>query len=133
MKDDHINIFNDSFQICASDPLFLDRFYKVFFSSSEEIKEKFKHTDMKKQKKVLLKSLAYMMNARSNPGLISATAVNHDKKHLNISPHLYGIWLNSMVEAVKQSDTRFNQQIEDAWRKTMQPGIDLMIKKYLES
>ena len=93
MQDNLKDAFNNSFQTCITDPLFLDRFYVSFISSSEEIKEKFKNSDMKKQKKMLLKSLAYMTHADRDTNTISTTAIRHDKKHLNIQPLFYTLWL----------------------------------------
>ena len=113
--------------------MFLDRFYDSFFSSSEEVKSRFVNTNMETQKKVLIKSLAYMMFAKTRPEVFSATAIKHDKKHLNIKPHLYTIWLDSMIDAVKLTDKEFNEHTEIAWRQTMQPGIDYMIKTYNKS
>lgn len=133
MTREYLQVFNDSFQTCYSDPEFINRFYLAFLNSSEEVKNKFANTDMQVQRRMLRKSLAFMITANSNPDAISATAMKHDKKHLNIKPHLYTFWLDSMIEAVKQTDPAFRSITEDAWRKTLQPGIDYMIKKYNQS
>ena len=133
MTKDYLQVFNDSFQSCYGDPEFINRFYTAFLNSSEEVKSKFINTDMQVQRRMLRKSLAYMITANSNPQAISATAQKHDKKHLDIQPHLYKFWLDSMIEAVKQTDPTFKPVTEEAWRKTLQPGIDYMIKIYNRS
>ena len=130
METEYTQVFNDSFQRCTGDSDFLGRFYQIFLSSSEEVRAKFLHTDMQRQKKIMLKSLAYMVHASSNPASIHKTAINHDKHHLNIDPHFYELWLESMIKAVEQTDQRFNEKVEQAWRETLQPGINHMIKQY---
>ena len=41
-----MNQFNDSFERCINDPLFLDQFYEIFLASSDEVSAMFKDTDM---------------------------------------------------------------------------------------
>ena len=125
-----IEIFNDSFERCNGDPAFLDRFYDIFISSNSEVAEKFENTDMENQKGVLLISLSYMMMAHQTPQLLDKMAVRHSAQHLDIQPHLYSLWLDCMVEAVRLTDTKFNGGVEQAWRKMMQPGIDYIISRY---
>lgn len=130
METEYTQVFNDSFQRCTEDPAFLGRFYQIFLSSCPEAKKHFQNTDMQVQKKVMLKSLAYMIHANIHPESISRTAINHDKHHLNISPHLYEFWLDSMIEAVRITDEYFDENVGQAWRETLRPGINYMIKQY---
>ena len=127
---DQFKVFNSSFERCIVDPLFLERFYEIFLSSSDEIREKFKNTDMEKQKGILLTSLAYIMYADKNPDPLFKTAQNHDHEHLDIKPQMYSLWLDSMLQAVKLTDPKYNDNIEPAWRESLQPGINYMIKNY---
>ena len=133
MTKNYHQVFNDSFQTCYADPEFINRFYKVFLGSSDEVKAKFANTDMKVQKRMLRKSLALMITANTDLDAISPTAIRHNKKHLDIQPHLYHFWLESMIAAVKKTDPHFRPVIEEAWRKTLQPGIDYMIRMYTKS
>lgn len=125
-----VKIFNDSFERCSRDPAFLERFYEVFISSSDEVREKFKNTDMESQKGVLRISLSYMMLAHQTPNVLDKLAVRHNMHNIDIKPHLYSIWLDSMVHAVKLTDLEFDDGVEQAWREMMQPGIDYIISKY---
>ena len=133
MTKNYLQVFNDSFQVCYANPGFINCFYHAFLNSSEEVRDKFKNTDMKTQKRMLRKSLAFMISANTNPDAISATAIRHNKNHLDIKPHLYTLWMDSMIEAVKKTDPRFRPITEDAWRVVLQPGIDYMIKMHNKS
>lgn len=133
MDREHQLIFNDSFQVCYANPAFIDRFYQHFIASSDEVRAKFANTDMKVQMRMMKKSLAYMMLVNRNPDPIRDTAIRHDKKHMNIPPRLYTLWLEAMIEAVKECDPQFSEATEEAWRESLQPGISLMIKTYTNS
>ena len=123
-------LFNDSFDRCKKDDLFLDRFYKIFLSCSEEVNEKFKNTDMELQKKILKLSLPFMLSAHQTPQVLSKVAQSHSKNELDIKPYMYTMWIDSMIEAVKQTDKECSPEIEAAWREIMRPGIDYLIDKY---
>ena len=123
--------FNDSFERCINDPLFLDKFYEIFLSSSDEVYRKFKDTEMETQKAMLMTSLVYMSHAhKDTPGLLSKIAERHNKNNLNINPYLYSLWLDSLVSAAKSIDPLFDVDTEKMWRETLQPSIDFMISRY---
>ena len=123
--------FNDSFERCINDPLFLDQFYEIFLASSDEISPMFKDTDMGTQKAMLMTSLVYMSDAhKDTPCLLSKIAEKHNKNNLNIKPYFYALWLDSLIAAAKSIDPLFDVKTEVLWRETLQPGIDFMISKY---
>ena len=119
-----MNQFNDSFERCINDPLFIDQFYKTFLASSDEVSAAFKDTDMETQKSMLMASLVYMSQGHDD-ALVSIA-----EKHNHIKPHLYTLWLDSLVAAAKSIDPLFDVKTEVLWRETLQPGIDFMIGKY---
>ena len=85
----YMNQFNDSFERCINDPLFLDQFYETFLASSGEVSAMFTDTDMGTQKAMLMTSLVYMSHAHNDsPGLLSSIAEKHNKNKLNIKPYL---------------------------------------------
>jgi len=123
--------FSDSFERCINDPLFLDQFYEVFLSSSDEINPMFINTDMGTQKAMLMTSLVYMSCAHNDsPGLLASIAEKHNQHNLNIKPYLYGLWLESLITAAKSVDPLFDKVTEKLWRDTLQQGIDFMVSQY---
>ena len=123
--------FNDSFERCINDPLFLDEFYEIFLSSSDEVSAMFKDTDMGTQKAMLMTSLVYMSRAHNDsPGLLSSIAEKHNKNNLDIKPYFYTLWLDSLIAAARSIDPLFDINTEGLWRETLQPGIDYMISRY---
>lgn len=123
--------FNTSFEQCVNNPFFLDKFYELFISSSDEVSHMFRNTDMEIQKVMLATSMAYMTKAYDNKfGNLSKIANKHGKKNLNIKPHLYPLWLDSLITAAHTVEPHFDMETEKVWRQTMQPGIDFMISNY---
>lgn len=123
-----MNQFNDSFERCINDPLFLDQFYEIFLASSAEVGAMFIDTEMGTQKAMLMTSLVYMSEA--HPDFLSSIAEKHNKSHLNIKPYFYALWLDSLIAAAKSIDPLFDGNTEKLWRETLQLGIDFMISKY---
>ena len=134
MAERDIELFNDSLERCTGRPGFLDRFYELFMTSSEEIAAKFKHTDFMKQKKALRVSLYKMMLVREgNAGAdvdLERLAQLHSRRQLDVRPELYELWLDRLIQAVREFDPVFSGETEKAWRNVMRPGIEFMRARY---
>jgi hemoglobin-like flavoprotein len=133
MDEKDIELFNDSIERCSSKPDFLRRFYTRFVASSDKVAEKFKHTDLQKQARVLKISLYIMMLASGDSerkAHLERLAQRHSRTDLDIEPELYDLWLDRLVQAVRESDPMFDTETETAWRRVLQPGIDFMKSRY---
>jgi hemoglobin-like flavoprotein len=112
---------------------FLDAFYDVFMSKSEEIAARFAETNMQRQKEMLYRSLHYMVDfsvQRRASEDLRKIAERHSASQIDIEPRLYDIWLDSLIETVKMFDPLFTEEIELAWRVVLAPGIVYMKFKY---
>ncbi len=117
----------------GGNPEFFDLFYKKFLSSSPEIYEKFRNTDMQKQKKMLKKSfynLLIFYGSNQADDYIEKIAISHNQSHLNIRPELYDLWLNILMETLSECDPEYSSDVELAWRLVLTPGITYMKFKY---
>ncbi len=126
-------IFEESFWRVIGDDSrdvqFFTRFYENFMDSSEEVREKFKDTDMEKQKMMLEKSLfrVAMFHGRhvANDELRRIAEVHSRHRH-NVRPGLYILWMDALIETVKEFEENFSDDIELAWRIVLAPGIEFM-------
>ncbi|NQV26228.1 MAG: globin [Rhodopirellula sp.] len=113
---------------------FIPAFYDRFLSSSDEIRNKFTHTNFQKQNEMLLKSLklAAAATAGDLEGLqeIKARAESHDRHHLNIQPRLYEHWRVALIDTARVHDKQWNTAIEDAWNVILGHVIHRMTKFY---
>lgn len=133
---DYVELFDQSYkrmlEFKEDKKKFLDRFYEIFFSKSDEIAELFKHTHMTAQKTMLQDSLFYMRDFylhRKENEYLQRLAKVHSKSGKNIPPEFYDIWLDSLLEAVSEYDPEFSEDIELSWRIALSPGITYM--KYM--
>jgi len=131
-----VQTFLASLKRCLAAPGFLDSFYGRFVGSSEEVREKFKNTDMKRQARVLEDSLYVVANAVQGEenslarGALPALAARHSRQDLDIAPHLFDLWIECLVETAREHDPQFAPAVEAAWRETLTFGADYMRQRY---
>ena len=112
---------------------FFESFYDRFLSIDEGIASRFANTDMARQQKMLKKSFyrlfAFYASSQADD-YISQIAESHNRKHMDIRPEFYDIWLDCLIYTVRQFDAEFSEDVELAWRLVMTPGITYMKFKY---
>ena len=136
MPSPSVEAFLASLKRCLATPGFLEAFYERFMSSSEEVREKFRGTDMRRQARVLEDSLYVVANAVQGEegslarGALPALAARHGRQGLDIRPGLYDLWIDCIVETARAHDPQFGPAIERAWRETLVFGADYMRQRY---
>jgi hemoglobin-like flavoprotein len=136
MRERDVELFNDSIERCSCRPDFLRRFYTLFLASSDTIAKKFEHTDLRKQARLLKTSLYIIMLASGESERIvhlERLAKRHSRAELDIKPELYDLWLDRLVQAVKEFDPMFDSETETAWRRVLQPGTEFMKSRYQQN
>lgn len=132
-----VSAFQRSLGRCLNSGDFMQSFYDRFLGSSPEVRERFANTDFAKQKGILKSSL-YLM-ARAALGLedgrehLEEIAHEHGRRRLDISPHLYELWLESLIATAREHDPGFEDAVEDAWRELLTQGIDHMVAVYRQN
>ena len=130
-----IELFNDSLARCLRGGEFFQRFYELFLGSSEEVREKFGNTDFRRQRRMLQTSF-YMLVEYMALGwpeceaYLERIAGAHGKDGRDIAPHLYDLWLECLLRAVKECDDQWSAEVEAAWRYTMGAGILFLKARY---
>jgi hypothetical protein len=133
---DFVDVFRASLKRCLERPDFLLDFYGAFMDSSEEVRVKFARTDFRRQTEVLADSLwAMAVAAQGSPsspaqGELPRLAEKHSRRDLDIRPGLYDVWLDCLVATARRHDPGFSTEIEDAWRKTLAVGIEVLRSRY---
>lgn len=108
---------------------FFEAFYERFVAASPEVAEKFRHTDMPRQQAMLKKSFYHLLTfyASSHADYyLDKVAISHNRRHLDIHPPLYDLWLETIVATLRDFDPAFDDTVELAWRLVMTPGIVYM-------
>ena len=130
---DYVNTFRASYRRALGDGSynidFIERFYEKFISHSDQVKALFRDTDMGLQKTMLHDSLEFMVEffvtRRSNPHMEHIAQV-HGPGGKDVPMELYDLWLNCLIEAVRETDPEFSKSTEVAWRLVLTPGIAYM-------
>lgn len=128
------DIFIRSLNRCLSSDEFIPKFYERFLGSSEEIKDKFKLTDFEKQNKMLQRSLELCAGATSGDQdslrEMNERAETHNRYNLNIEPHFYDIWFESLIANASDFDDQWDDTIEKSWRRILGHVVQFMVRKY---
>ena len=133
----HAEVFDDSLARCLAKHGFLDRFYELFLASSEEVREKFRDTDFARQKKMLADSLSLMTRMSGAPvdelEELDRVARRHGRHDLDIGFELYDLWLESLMQTVREFDGHFDRDVDRAWRNVLAEGIRFMQSRHERS
>ena len=136
MQERDLGLFNDSLERCQRQPGFLNRFCQIFIASDAEVAEKFAETDMKRQEIALKVSLFTLLEvAGRNPTKeslkhLEEIAERHDRRHHDIKPEMYSIWVDCMLQTVREFDDQYAPDVDRAWREALATGIRIMTSKY---
>lgn len=137
MVSGEVDLFLASLKRClAQQPRFTSHFYDRFIGASDEVREKFKDTDMQRQVRMLEDSLLVVANAvQSKDGSIARgelprIAARHGRDGLAIRPALYELWADCLVETARECDPAFRDEIEQSWRAVLGFGVQYMIERY---
>lgn len=127
--------FDDSLRRCTADKQFFDRFYTRFLASSPRVREKFANTDFVRQKRALRASLHLILMAAQDPEkgaefYLAEVATRHSSAQLDVGAELYDLWLDSLLETVRETDPEFSPEVEQAWEDAMAIGIRFLCARY---
>ncbi|MGR5120910.1 globin domain-containing protein [Vibrio astriarenae] len=123
--------FRASYARCNIDEDFLTFFLKHFCSTNPRFSERFCGVDNEKQTRMLKASIILVQNASDNPYIrnnVKSLAKRHKDMNLNIKPEELVAWRESLLVTVANFDPLFDDEIEQAWRSTLELGIEIMSK-----
>ena len=127
-----IQLAEESLRRCAGDAFF-QAFYRRLLAVDAATREKFSHTDFSRQNKVLQHGLGLLFTyaKHGNPALLERIAVRHDQRDLDVAPSYYPHFVESLLHTVREFDPKFDAAVEDAWKRSVAPGIDFIIDRYV--
>ena len=110
------------------------KFYDKLFARNSAIKTKFASTNFEKQRELLWQGVWSLLLFASGDSAgeiaIDWLGIRHSRKDLNIAPELYQDWADSIIDIVADSDPECSERVLEAWRRSIQPGIEFMRSKY---
>jgi hemoglobin-like flavoprotein len=136
MPSEATDLFLGSLTRCLAVPAFLEGFYDRFVGASEEVREKFRGVDLKRQVRMVEDSLYVVaVAAQGEEGSPARNALpwlaeRHSRRDLDIRPELYDLWIDCLVETARAHDPEFSSAVEGAWRETLTLGANYMRERY---
>jgi hypothetical protein len=89
---------------------FFVAFYDLLTATSDEATSKFRNTDMAEQVRTLQSSVTVLLNffvSSRQDEYLGKLAERHSKRGVDIPPELYSVWLDCLIETVRQFDPKF--------------------------
>jgi hemoglobin-like flavoprotein len=119
-------LFGDEVGTNEESDAFFSAFY-VRFLAKPEISEFFRETDMTRQISMLRRSFfqiaAFYVTCEPSAEL-ERIALIHSR--LGLEPSQYDIWLDALIETLRDMDAQCDLSTELAWRWALTPGITYM-------
>jgi hemoglobin-like flavoprotein len=122
----YARLFGEGVGIAEDATPFFATFYRHFLEDPD-IADSFSQTDMSRQVAMLRKSffhlVAFYVSHEPSAELERIANVHHQ---IGIDPGFYDLWLDALVEAVRELDPECDLATELAWRWAMTPGLTYM-------
>ncbi|MBN67197.1 MAG: globin [Rickettsiales bacterium] len=125
-----------SYGRCLGQDDFWGRFYEYLLKSSPKIAEKFANTDFEKQKVLVKNSLNFVIMYADDPtgrfakGKLEHVGDIHSHNNIDIPPNMYPLWIDSLINTVRDYDPKFTPELEKEWRAVVNPAIELLKSRY---
>jgi truncated hemoglobin YjbI len=119
----------DSLGRCVECETFVERFYELFTASSPKVSELFRNTDFERQKRVLRDSLYVMLVAAGTtkgPAHVELERLARLHQDIGVSRDMFSLWLDALIEAAREHDTHFTDELENDWRRSLSGPIAVM-------
>lgn len=129
VMEDYQDTFHESYRRINIDQELLSVFLEDFCASNPRFAERFSEVDKTKQSKMLKASIILIFNSAENPFIrnnVATLGQNHKNLGLNIEQHELDEWTESLLRTVGKFDPYFDENIEHAWRKTLERGLKIM-------
>lgn len=117
-----------SYGRCIKSESFFEDFYSIFHGKSDVIRNMFTNTDMMQQRHLLRAGILWLlMHARGAPGnKLKHLATTHSRTGYNVSPALYGLWVDALMETIERHDPEYSKELDGYWRESLAPGIKII-------
>ncbi|MDQ6956871.1 MAG: globin [Mariprofundaceae bacterium] len=113
----------------------VSEFYVRLMAASAEIRKKFEGVDMAEQASLLSHAIVMSFlfidkNQQVAKKCLDGVRATHAQHNLNISPELYDIWLECLLETVAQCDPHANDELLSDWHDVMSVAINHIREGY---
>jgi len=125
-------IVQQSYSRCLRSGNFLPRFYELLLESDPAIAPMFANTEFPRQYRLLQHALGLLLSYgnKRDDLLLERLAARHSSQAIDVPPHMYPLFVASLLQTIREFDERCSDEVEQAWREALRPGIDFMASRY---
>lgn len=125
-----IELAEASFRRSAGEGFF-QAFYHRLLALDAETRAKFAHTDFERQNKLLQHGIGLLFTyaKRGTPILLERIAARHAPSDLGISADHFPLFVECLIQTVRECDPEATDETEAAWRVALGPGIAFMTER----
>lgn len=133
--DDRFDDIQASYGRCLRQNQFIDRFYEILMDSHPDIQPMFQRTHFGQQRKALRRGISIALSFASGSASVlhsmnEMAAIHSRNGHAPVEPAYYRYWLDSLIQALEETDPRFNPKLEQRWRLAMEKTTEYFSKHY---
>ncbi|HEX5515689.1 MAG TPA: globin [Gammaproteobacteria bacterium] len=134
MKDEFVDVQN-SYGRCLRTGRFIERFYEILMDSHPAMAPAFARTDMGRQRHALRRGISNAILYGGGNELVQRTVESVADLHSRngrapVPPNLYSYWMESLMQAVRESDPMATPALEMRWRQAIAPLIETFVQRY---
>jgi hypothetical protein len=115
---------------------FWERFSELFLGRNEAVRRHFDNVPPAHRRELLQRSLGTLFqHAKHEPGAeqsLDALAQPSRGGRQDIPETLYGLWLASLLQAVRECDPHYSMDLEEAWRRAMENEVAHLLQRSRE-
>lgn len=125
-------IAQHSYARCLRASDFFSVLYDHLLGSDPRIPPMFEKTAFPRQHKLLQHGIGLLLSYAKNPddALLERIAARHSAQGIDVAPGMYEHFVSSLMAAVEETDPRFDEEVEAAWKEAMAPGLAFMKARY---
>lgn len=132
---DNYDDLQQSYGRCLREKNFIERFYEVFMDAHPSIKPMFDKTDFNTQRLALRRGISAAIEHASGSRLSERTVkqmaeIHSRKGRVPVEPSLYPYWVESLVQAVRETDPQVDEALLVRWRQGMSKVIETFVNQY---
>lgn len=132
---DSYDDLQQSYGRCLREKRFIERFYEIFLASHPDIPPLFAKTDFGKQRMALRRGISAAIAHAGGSSISSRTidqmADAHSRHgHAPVTPALYPYWIDSLVQAVGETDPEASPHLLERWRQAMSAVTQTFVQHY---
>jgi hemoglobin-like flavoprotein len=118
------NDLHTSYGRCLRSRGFIERFYEILLARAPRIPPIFAKTDFQKQHMALRRGISLAISWAAGDGMAKRPVEEMIRVHARtgrapVPPEFHDMWLDSLLQAIRERDEQLTPALEARWREAM--------------